>query len=45
MIITKKLNGLPWFEMEIPDKVVVCARCFSNYNLKDAPKGSRPASD
>lgn len=32
-----KSNGLPWFEMDIPDKEVVCARCFTKYNLKDAP--------
>lgn len=29
--------GLPRFEMEIPDKKVICARCFCCYNLKDAP--------
>lgn len=37
MKIVKKSNGLPWFEMDIPDKYVTCARCFTSYNLKDAP--------
>lgn len=34
MIITKKLNGLPWFEMEIPDKVVVVRDVFLIITLK-----------
>ncbi len=34
---TTRSNGLPWFEMEIPYKEVTCARCFTAYNLKNAP--------